>query len=293
MASAPTIATFTAAETYLAKARNKRSRRLASNRYVARVDEDTIALVLHTTAVVTYHRDGTFTIYGGGWNTVTTKRTIADYSPAHPSSDGHGAWIVGYTGETTPPRVRKCRTCKGAGTWQEEARCYGPQYVGWDTSTRTARYAAECSHGETAAHSLGMVGRSCYRCEGTGQADYGSRPIPVTVTASQPYRVDASGAFLGLADSVPYAPGHYSTSKPKTYYLPAEQVFSPHSKGAEIVSELAHVLPNLYALVTHPVTRGSMRLDHAIVSLNDRHRWTREQIADWLDTLDVDLRFTA
>lgn len=28
-----------------------------------------------------------------------------------------------------------------------------------------------------------------------------------------------------------------------------------------------------------------------IVHLNDYHRWTREQVADWLETLDIDLAF--
>jgi len=28
-----------------------------------------------------------------------------------------------------------------------------------------------------------------------------------------------------------------------------------------------------------------------VVHLNDNHRWTREQVADWLETLDVDLSF--
>jgi hypothetical protein len=34
-------------------------------------------------------------------------------------------------------------------------------------------------------------------------------------------------------------------------------------------------------------------LQETIVHLNDHHRWSREQIADWLDTLDHDLRFKA
>ncbi len=33
------------------------------------------------------------------------------------------------------------------------------------------------------------------------------------------------------------------------------------------------------------------QIANTIIHLNDDHRWTREQIADWLDTLDVDLRF--
>lgn len=28
-----------------------------------------------------------------------------------------------------------------------------------------------------------------------------------------------------------------------------------------------------------------------IMHLNDGHKWTREQVADWLDTLEVDLSF--
>lgn len=33
------------------------------------------------------------------------------------------------------------------------------------------------------------------------------------------------------------------------------------------------------------------RLDKVIIHLNDNHAWPREDIADWLDTLDVDLSF--
>lgn len=32
-------------------------------------------------------------------------------------------------------------------------------------------------------------------------------------------------------------------------------------------------------------------LANCIVHLNDSHEWTRERIADWLDTLDLDLSF--
>lgn len=28
-----------------------------------------------------------------------------------------------------------------------------------------------------------------------------------------------------------------------------------------------------------------------VIHLNDRHRWSREDIADWLETLDMDLSF--
>ncbi len=50
-------------------------------------------------------------------------------------------------------------------------------------------------------------------------------------------------------------------------------------------------LPGLREVVKHPVDGRMLELETAIINLNDSHQWTREQIADWLETLDVDLRF--
>jgi len=50
-------------------------------------------------------------------------------------------------------------------------------------------------------------------------------------------------------------------------------------------------LPGVSEQVTHPVTKGVYRLSAVIMDLNDTHRWTREQIADWLETLDIDINF--
>ena len=280
----PTIRTYAQAETYLAKGRNKTSRRVTSTRHLARVDDDSIALVLHSTAVVTYHRDGTFTIYGGGWNTVTTKRTIGDYSPVSIHSHD-GKWIVGYTDETTPARVQKCRTCKGTGGDNYTPQCWGPST--WQGQT-------ECQHGQTTRHASGdPTWQACYRCKGERSVDYGSKPIPVTVYASEPYRVDAAGTYLGTVNSAPYAPPYVTSSKLATYYVPGDYSPPAHTYGASIVDELARILPNVRAEVRHPVAKCPERLDRIIVSLNDAHGWTREQIADWLDTLDLDLRFPA
>lgn len=38
--------------------------------------------------------------------------------------------------------------------------------------------------------------------------------------------------------------------------------------------------------VVNPVTKHFQQLNFAIMELNDEHKWTREKIADWLDTLD-------
>ena len=40
------------------------------------------------------------------------------------------------------------------------------------------------------------------------------------------------------------------------------------------------------SLVEQPVTREQMMALSAVRELNDRHRWTREQIADWVDTIE-------
>lgn len=50
-------------------------------------------------------------------------------------------------------------------------------------------------------------------------------------------------------------------------------------------------LPALKEQVKHPITGLTLDLQSAIIQLNDVQKWTREQIADWLETLDIDIRF--
>lgn len=68
-------------------------------------------------------------------------------------------------------------------------------------------------------------------------------------------------------------------------------------------SSLVPQLPGVRELVYHPKAKNDEDealcgwgkdkhvIQDIIMHLNDRHRWTREEIADWLETLDVDLRF--
>jgi len=49
---------------------------------------------------------------------------------------------------------------------------------------------------------------------------------------------------------------------------------------------LAQLLPGVNMLVSHPVDKVTSSLQEVIISLNDSFRWTREQIADWIETLD-------
>lgn len=67
--------------------------------------------------------------------------------------------------------------------------------------------------------------------------------------------------------------------------------------GTQINYDLQWLLPELRTHVFCPAfvrsdcePLGESIID-MIMHLNDDHRWTREQIADWLETLDVDLSF--
>lgn len=50
-------------------------------------------------------------------------------------------------------------------------------------------------------------------------------------------------------------------------------------------------LPGLKETVKHPCSGRQFELEEVIISLNDDYEWSREDIAAWLDTLDIDLNF--
>lgn len=68
-------------------------------------------------------------------------------------------------------------------------------------------------------------------------------------------------------------------------------------------ASLSHMLPGITERVSHPALKvedhypgctivGNVHtIRQLVMHLNDDHKWTREEIADWLDTLDVDLAF--
>lgn len=67
----------------------------------------------------------------------------------------------------------------------------------------------------------------------------------------------------------------------------------PSSGGVGSSPEGIDDLPALQELVKNPVTGQMKELKFVIMSLNDKAKWTREQIADWLESLDVDIEFKA
>lgn len=76
--------------------RCSKSRKVANNTYAERRGDD-IAIRLHATDVVTFHRDGTITLNTGGWYTVTTKARINDYLPGGVAlASIKGRWYLRY-----------------------------------------------------------------------------------------------------------------------------------------------------------------------------------------------------
>lgn len=80
----------------LAKLGKRSQMKLANNTYLSRIpDTDTLAVILHGTAVVHMHPDGTYTLNSGGYRTSTTKDRINTYGPCHVITQTKGKWYVG------------------------------------------------------------------------------------------------------------------------------------------------------------------------------------------------------
>lgn len=59
------------------------------------------------------------------------------------------------------------------------------------------------------------------------------------------------------------------------------------------IASLASAIPGIHQNVTHPETKQEGSLYHIIQELNDSHGWSREKIADWIETLDNPPKFEA
>jgi hypothetical protein len=92
--------TFTEADSILAR---RAIRKVAHNTHLHRVDADTIAVRLHSTDVVTLHRDGRAVLSSDGWRTVTTKERLNRFAPCRVYQQ-RGEWFVQHGGDTVPFR---------------------------------------------------------------------------------------------------------------------------------------------------------------------------------------------
>ena len=77
----------------LAKLAGRITRKLCNNTYLKIRDGEAIAVLLHSTDVVTYHKDGRIVLGTGGWQTVTTKERMNRFSPFRIWSE-KGVWLL-------------------------------------------------------------------------------------------------------------------------------------------------------------------------------------------------------
>jgi hypothetical protein len=91
------LETYAEAEGLLAENANRRRdpdvKCIANNTHLVRRNEETIAVRLHSTDVVTYYKDGDVMLNSGGWQTVTTKDRMNRFSPYSVWQE-KGIWYV-------------------------------------------------------------------------------------------------------------------------------------------------------------------------------------------------------
>lgn len=145
---------------------------------------------------ILFHQDGTLTIqapantpgrWGGVWNPLYSqgvRYNIKTFSGLQDVFKRDGVvYIVEKDAAITPPKIQKCRVCKGIG--KVDSSCW-PNYchmrdcTNHDTTIGATRYyhLVPCEHGQIVEHKL-RLDRSCYNCGGSGKRDYGSHYIKI------------------------------------------------------------------------------------------------------------------
>ena len=62
---------------------NRNTRKVGNNTYAEILSDGSVGIMLHSTYVVKIHEDNTYTLNSGGWQTLTTKDRINQYSPKY------------------------------------------------------------------------------------------------------------------------------------------------------------------------------------------------------------------
>lgn len=81
--------------------RNADRRKVGNNTYAEILHDGSVGIMLHSTYVVKIHEDGTFTLNSGGWQTLTTKDRINQYSPKRVYQKDF-TWYVRMNGKDYP-----------------------------------------------------------------------------------------------------------------------------------------------------------------------------------------------
>lgn len=81
--------------------RNRSNRKIGNNTWAYILPDNSVVIELHSTPVVTIHEDGTYTLRSGGWQTLTTKDRINQYSPVRVYQRNF-EWFVKINGKEFP-----------------------------------------------------------------------------------------------------------------------------------------------------------------------------------------------
>lgn len=81
--------------------RNANRRKVGNNTYAEILHDNSVGIMLHSTYVVKIHPDDTYTLQTGGWQTVTTKDRINQYSPVRVYQRKY-EWFVKVNGKEYP-----------------------------------------------------------------------------------------------------------------------------------------------------------------------------------------------
>lgn len=81
--------------------RNASRRKVGNNTYAEILHDNSVGIMLHSTYVVKIHPDNTYTLQTGGWQTVTTKDRINQYSPVRVYQRKY-EWFVKVNGKEYP-----------------------------------------------------------------------------------------------------------------------------------------------------------------------------------------------
>ena len=81
--------------------RNAERRRVGNNTYAEILPNGSVGIMLHSTYVVKIHENNTYTLNSGGWQTLTTKDRINQYSPRRVYQRNF-EWFVNINGEEFP-----------------------------------------------------------------------------------------------------------------------------------------------------------------------------------------------
>ena len=98
MKTLSSVTTFSEASEFLAGGRDPSWRKIGHNTVVHRKSDGSIAVLFHSTNVVTFHKDGRITFNTGGWWSVTTKVRLNEFSPCRVWSEGGGEWGIDVLG---------------------------------------------------------------------------------------------------------------------------------------------------------------------------------------------------